>query len=273
MKRKNFCYPVGSSEKDIITYLSQNNFDLFVTCDAAYYGHLQVLQWLNKHKNCVFDDYTCQAAAERGHIHILNWLKEHNYTWYTPLSCLCAAQKGHIEVLKWYKEHESELKESITWSPLLFIWAIEKNQKESIEWLISIKCDFDITIYDELVRTGNLKWLKWLEANQHRISNYIPIPKDDFFTVVNCKQLHIFMWLMEKGYQCRSDWLLRIIDQAILQKSFLFLHFMKTRKQNSLKIISPSLQIETSYNHLFNLFEVLKTNMYPNIIQIIQQYC
>ena len=278
MKRKIFCYPVGSSEKDIITYLSKNKFDSFITCDAAYNGHLQVLQWLNNHKNCFFDDYTCQSAAEGGHIHVLDWLKQHNYTWYTPLSCLCAAQKGYIEVLKWYKEHEAELTTGMIWHPRLFIWAIEKNQQESVEWLISIKCDFDITIHDELIRTGNIKWLKWLESNQHRISNYISISADDVFTVVNCKQLHIFIWLMEKGYACRANWLFEIINHAISQKSFLFLHFIKTKtkiqkQKDSLKIISPSLQIETSYNHLFNLFKVLKNNVYPNIIQKIQKYC
>lgn len=77
---------------------------------AAYYGRLNILQWLrdpnpSKGKHCCpWDARTCANAADGGHLDLLQWARaqEPPCPW-SEETCFNAAKHGNLEMLKWLK--------------------------------------------------------------------------------------------------------------------------------------------------------------------------
>ena len=59
--------------KKLIKFNPKHN--IYITCGAAYGGHLDVLKW-TRENGCEWDWRTCSNAAENGHLHVLKWARE-----------------------------------------------------------------------------------------------------------------------------------------------------------------------------------------------------
>jgi hypothetical protein len=73
--------------------------------DAAFYGQLEVLQWLRaQHTPCPWGASICQDAAAGGHLDVLRWLRtqEPPCPW-NARACSGASFYGHLEVLQWLR--------------------------------------------------------------------------------------------------------------------------------------------------------------------------
>ncbi|KAF1327899.1 Ankyrin repeat protein, partial [Globisporangium splendens] len=75
---------------------------------AAEFGHLDVVQWLHKHREegCTTD--AMDMSAGNGHLDVVQWLHEHREEGCTTNAMDFAAQNGHLEVVQWLHEHRQE---------------------------------------------------------------------------------------------------------------------------------------------------------------------
>jgi len=81
-------------------YAMYNHMDV----EAAIYGKLDILIWLESKGRSLNDIPIVANAAENGHLHVLRWMKENNYTIGSNI-CHYAAKGGHLNVIEWATEH------------------------------------------------------------------------------------------------------------------------------------------------------------------------
>jgi len=62
---------------------------------AALGGHLEVLRWARRERQCLWDEDTCSFAAQGGHLEVLRWAREHDCPW-DMMTCASAAENGHV---------------------------------------------------------------------------------------------------------------------------------------------------------------------------------
>lgn len=73
--------------------------DMCKSCTiAAFYGYLNVLQWLCEN-GYPWNWTTCAGAAYAGHLQVLRWVRENDCPW-NEFTCESAADGGHLEVLQ-----------------------------------------------------------------------------------------------------------------------------------------------------------------------------
>ena len=69
------------------------------TClNAAYGGHLEVLQWLRA-EGCPRNKLTCHYAVDQGHIEVLRWARENGAMWKAATRDKAAAELGYTDNL------------------------------------------------------------------------------------------------------------------------------------------------------------------------------
>jgi len=53
----------------------QGDWDSWTCANAAYNGHLEVLQWARK-SGCDWDSWTCTRATQNEHLEVLKWARD-----------------------------------------------------------------------------------------------------------------------------------------------------------------------------------------------------
>lgn len=94
--------------------------------EAAYGGHMHVLQWAYK-QGFVCDERTFEKAAASGRIDILEWLWEHGVPW-DERACATAALHGRLECLTWLRQR------GCPWDARTCKWAEHRNELECLQW-------------------------------------------------------------------------------------------------------------------------------------------
>src|SRR4029077_15753374 len=80
MYPNNFRIAIKNNKLDSIiwAHATRLNVDYVMLADyAAEYGHLSILKWIFKVKDCYPTIYGCSAATHGGYLHILRWM--HSY--------------------------------------------------------------------------------------------------------------------------------------------------------------------------------------------------
>ena len=84
----------------MLKYLRQNNcpWDYWTTRYAAYYGHMEVLQWAIA--NGCPTTGAIGWAVKAGHLEMVKWMISNGILWEQDV-CVMATSTNQIEVLKW----------------------------------------------------------------------------------------------------------------------------------------------------------------------------
>ena len=72
--------------------------------DAAFYGHLELVEWLCGEGGFAMDEEVMWWAAYGGHLELVQWLRGEGCPWDYD-TCLNAVSQGHEEVLRWVREN------------------------------------------------------------------------------------------------------------------------------------------------------------------------
>lgn len=179
---------------DVIEWLHSNGYtwDYGTVYQAAKYGHMELLQWLNSHCDYPSIYFTTApiGAAKGGHSEILLWLLTksvysqvaHCNSEYTNI-CEQAAKHNRLEILKIIKEKWGQ--PGFQWSQRTFQnfivhteaqqWAACKGHLDVLAWFKEIKCDIPSVVDRWVVRGGQLHILEWLKTIGYRSSSLILI--------------------------------------------------------------------------------------------------
>lgn len=165
-----------------------NNDELLtLSCQAALFGHLEILRW----KFCK-DIVVFSNAAKGGHLEIVKWLSENS----CPADInayINAAEFGHIEVLEFihlicsiYRVHEDD-------NRLICAAAAKGGQLETLKWLIDhgfAICNLSGTNAARYGHLDVIQWLHTIKLLHHRICN----------DAARYGHLEILIWLHDQGY-------------------------------------------------------------------------
>ena len=137
-----------SGNIDIVKFLYKNDcpFDCTALYGACYSGNLKVVKWMVY--NCFpFGRYIYHHAASEGHINILNYLYELtkndlSYPWWDESVCTSAAENGQFETLKWLRSKQCP------WNILTLYSTLETypNSLEMFKWAYENNCPKDDNI-------------------------------------------------------------------------------------------------------------------------------
>ena len=106
------------------------------TCaNAAYEGHLEVLQWAHQN-GCPWDAETCAFAAGAGHLDVLQWARQNGCPW-NEMTCYNAAGEGHLEVLQWARQNRCP------WDAYTCTYAADGGHLEVLQWAHQNGCPWD----------------------------------------------------------------------------------------------------------------------------------
>jgi hypothetical protein len=103
--------------------------------NAAKYGHLNILKWMN---SCGYsmDSTYCAYAAVNGHLHILQWHHEQQGYWDDTM-CFNAALGGHLGILQWLCAH------GCPWDKDTCVGAKKKGHQHILDWIHANECPCD----------------------------------------------------------------------------------------------------------------------------------
>lgn len=163
---RTFISGIKGKQLEILQFLNDKvNHSSIKFCDcAAFYGRLEILQWLQEN-GYLFDIISIsQLAAEGGHLKILKWLFDGNGS-IEKTSYFYAAKTGQIKILEWLNENDSfmNIHDYCHW--ITCIISAYTGQFETLKWLHQIGCHLGIdTVY--AAKEGNHpEIIKWLEEN------------------------------------------------------------------------------------------------------------
>ena len=132
-------------------------WDKQTSYNAAKSGNLKVLQWARA-KGCPWDEYTCEMAASRGHLKVLKWARANHCPW-NKFTCEAAAENGHLDVLQWARENRCP------WDSLTCSLAAENGHLEILQWARGNGCEWDKFTCLDAASNGHLKVLQWAIEN------------------------------------------------------------------------------------------------------------
>jgi hypothetical protein len=130
--------------------------DASIFAEAAYYGHVDVLEWA--HTCCPWSSYACASAARGGHLHVLKWLRSIGCPW-NDMTCSHAALGGHLEILQWARENRC------SWCSETCSYAAEEGHLDILKWAHENGCPWDSRTCAKAALSGHLEVLQWARKN------------------------------------------------------------------------------------------------------------
>ncbi|KAL6070251.1 Ankyrin repeat domain containing protein [Balamuthia mandrillaris] len=109
-KRHFFTASTACASVNMLKWSLRNGYfvDQRSCAKVAAMGNLFTLQWLRCTQDCPWDGQTCEQAAFHGHLHVLQWALEQGCPW-SPCAFAMAARQGHLQVLRWVLANQREL--------------------------------------------------------------------------------------------------------------------------------------------------------------------
>lgn len=164
-------------------------------------GCLESLQWFKEH------DYPCiysgidEDAAYHGHLHILEWLKANNYSFgESNVLYSSAVRAKKITILDWLKNNGFTLHVSI------YREAIYYGLLNVLEWAFSNDCPYDDNLFSYLNYGTKIEILEWLKQHQFVWTS------DAYIKAINCDNFQAFMWFFMNGYPL-SETIFQMVHQ------------------------------------------------------------
>jgi hypothetical protein len=156
------------------------------TAVAARHGHISILKWPYEIKFPVHAE-TCCEAAYRGHVDVLQVLHAEGHEWHEKLAPLAVAG-GYLEVVQWLKEHgcaydvNNMTQQAAHFGHIhILTWLLTQDgaqltidvmraaaaggQLLMCQHLRSIGCPWDVSVRTAAAHTGHLNVLQYLHEH------------------------------------------------------------------------------------------------------------
>jgi hypothetical protein len=190
-------------------YYDHEDVNKLTTFNAAKYGHLHILEYLNKTSFKNFE-YALEGASSGGQLHILEWCKGtsnidfamifsanlETLKWFatkTPrfqkIICYQVAKKGIIEMMNWLLENHYEMDNSICYG------AAYSGNIELLKLTMNFYTYNKKLICKYAARGGQLKMLEYLYENGATINSKTCV------NAIKSGNLEILIWLHDHGCQ------------------------------------------------------------------------
>lgn len=219
---KAFYLAIKGGHLNIIKFLIRRRSYIRAQCNrsdeaAAYYGRLEILQWLLKGEE-YYDNYHGCLAAQGGHLHIIKWLHDNKYIDDSKKVDLAlhAAITGQIKVLVWLEKnlddpdyvnnekliditarHKGKTKDEVRkWlnqnyqdnkyyqrKKVVCAIAAYHGQFETLQWLHEHDYPWDSRTHSAAKSKNHLEIVEWIEKQELLWSSEptIPIDLNDLF--------------------------------------------------------------------------------------------
>jgi len=159
-------------------------------------GHLALLEWLpygNKTAEQWMYD-ACRYAAYYGHLNIVEWLA----SGITPRMdvAVAAARGGHLHILEWWHDRYRDTADEVNplWEPSVARGAARVGRIDMLEWLCARGCPLYEGVCDAAARGGHLDTLQWLHEHG--------CPRNDEICIAAAKggNVAVLEWIHNNGF-------------------------------------------------------------------------
>jgi hypothetical protein len=168
-----------------------------IAYDAAYCGHVEILDFCYQHNRQHFDA-TGSFAARGGHLHVLEWMKQrsllHKYNWHVWYE---AAHYGHVHVLDWL------LEEGYTPDSTVVSGAAKGGHVSILEWARQHNLSIGIKASAHASYHGHLHVLQWLRHYEYAWDGNV------LYWARKARHAHVLEWARE--HDCPVE-MVKIID-------------------------------------------------------------
>ena len=176
--------------------------------NAALNGHFEMLKWLHDH-HCPWNEDTCSFAALNNHLEILIWARQHQCPW-NGLTCAFAAEHGHLRIIEWARSN------GCPWDERTTLRAAFSKQYKILRWVVYNGCPLDNSICVIAAEYGNLNLLKWVRFHG------CPWSKDVCAFAALNGHLDVLIWAHSNG----CPWDSRVKEYASLNQHTNILEFL-----------------------------------------------
>lgn len=123
----------GANQLAVVKWLQEKEPTWIDLTDAAINGHLEMIQWVLKDRDEVFEQNICLNAVRGGQLHILKWAQTLGMKLTKELT-RAAAYEGRLETLQWLRSVECP------WDSDICRLAICKGNLPMLQWAVSAGC-------------------------------------------------------------------------------------------------------------------------------------
>ncbi len=185
-----------------------NNTDLIPTTNSlvinvAIGGHVNVLDWMEKHNMVICPKIICNHLGKSGHLCVLQWLLSHNYMISNSMFGT-AAKNGHLHIINWAHENdyisESSFYLNLHDCDSLCGAATQNGHTHILDWALKHKYIIEVNKYEYrcIIKNNHLNVLQWLHKNNFTLDCKI------YSYIIKYDKVHILQWLYENGYKIQD---------------------------------------------------------------------
>ena len=159
---------------------------------AAFYGSLELLEYLIIKIKYVFDVKLCSMAAKGGQLKVLKWARQQNppCPW-DEWTCAYGAKDGQSEVLKWARQQNPPC----PWDEWTCAYGAKYGQLEALKWARQNGCPWSWDTCFNAAEEGHLEILKWARQQNP------PCPWDEWTCAYAAlgENYKVVKWLYKNG--------------------------------------------------------------------------
>jgi hypothetical protein len=158
-------YEATKNSFEIIKWCYKKNFkpNERAIQGACEVGNIELIKWMDK-RNFPFDVNACHMAAYYNHIDVLKFLIRKGYSWDKRIYNY-AAEKGNIRILSFMMNISARDLSMPWWDIKTTIIAAKNNQFNTLKWLRSKRCPWNVEVIYGALECGNIEMVMWCIEN------------------------------------------------------------------------------------------------------------
>lgn len=153
-------------------------------CKAAFYGYIEIMEFLWEH-NAPIDECTTIDAAEGGSVEALKWLRNHHCPWSPVVYVRAAGWPGSVEIMQWALDNGCPKgggtdpcceaadngcldnlqwlrANGFEWSEEVMVRACMHEHADVLEWARANGCEWSVVVTRAAARYNSPEALLWL---------------------------------------------------------------------------------------------------------------
>lgn len=158
-------YEAAKNSFEIIKWCYKKNFkpNERAIQGACEVGNIELIKWMDR-RNFPFNVNACHMAAYYNHIDVLKFLIRKGYPWDKRIYNY-AAEKGNIRILLFIMNIAGRDLSMPWWDIKTSIIAAKNNQFNTLKWLRSKRCPWNVYVIYGALECGNIEMVRWCIEN------------------------------------------------------------------------------------------------------------
>jgi hypothetical protein len=157
-------------------------------CKAAFYGYVEIMEFLAEH-DAPMDESTTVDAAEGGSIPALEWLRARHCPWSPEVFTKSAGWPGSVEVMQWALDNGCPKGTGTS----ACCAAADHGALDNLQWLRANGFEWSEKVMENACMHDHVNVLEWARANGCEWS------ADVAYAAARCNSPEALLWLLKAG--------------------------------------------------------------------------